>query len=362
MHNENCNGRNIGIDMLRLVCMFFVVVLHVLGHGGVLESAEAGVKALCWFIEIGVFCAVNCFLMITGFVSYSETEKGYNYERILSTWTQVVFYSLSITLISYLLNYYPLRPSGIVQAMIPIATNRYWFFNVYFGVVILGPWLNRLIHRLSEREATELIVVAFVVFSCYSTISRQFSDAFNLQNGYSFVWGIFMYTIGSWMKKCAIPEKIGRKLLIVIAGLCLIVTWITAMLVPKEFGGMLLASYISPTIVLTAFAYLAVFSKIKVGKAMETIIRHFSSATFGVYLIHDHPFVRDCLLHDSFAWIASIDIWLIPLAVFGVSLLLYCACLLVEKTRSQLFDVLRINRGVKMIANRLKLAMRTLVD
>lgn len=27
-------GRNYGIDMLRLVSMLFVVILHVLGHGG----------------------------------------------------------------------------------------------------------------------------------------------------------------------------------------------------------------------------------------------------------------------------------------------------------------------------------------
>ena len=31
--------RNYGIDMLRLVAMFFVVICHVLGHGGVMKNA-----------------------------------------------------------------------------------------------------------------------------------------------------------------------------------------------------------------------------------------------------------------------------------------------------------------------------------
>ena len=31
--------RNYGIDMLRLIAMFFVVILHVLGHGGAMKNA-----------------------------------------------------------------------------------------------------------------------------------------------------------------------------------------------------------------------------------------------------------------------------------------------------------------------------------
>ena len=34
--------RNYGIDLLRLVAMFLVVVLHVLGQGGVLANVRGG--------------------------------------------------------------------------------------------------------------------------------------------------------------------------------------------------------------------------------------------------------------------------------------------------------------------------------
>ena len=36
------NKRNYGIDSLRILSMFYVVILHTLGHGGLLESVKDG--------------------------------------------------------------------------------------------------------------------------------------------------------------------------------------------------------------------------------------------------------------------------------------------------------------------------------
>ena len=36
---ETATKRNLGLDLLRMVAMFMVAVLHVLGAGGVLNSA-----------------------------------------------------------------------------------------------------------------------------------------------------------------------------------------------------------------------------------------------------------------------------------------------------------------------------------
>ena len=57
--------RNYGIDLLKIVSMFMVVILHILGHGGVLEHAlDLSLNdTIAWFIEILCYPAVNIFAL-----------------------------------------------------------------------------------------------------------------------------------------------------------------------------------------------------------------------------------------------------------------------------------------------------------
>lgn len=89
--------RNYGIDLLRLVSMFFVVMLHVLAQGGVLENASGIQYAISWYMEITAYCAVNCYALISGYVCYREEETPYNYAGYLGFWIPVFIYSFGIT-------------------------------------------------------------------------------------------------------------------------------------------------------------------------------------------------------------------------------------------------------------------------
>ena len=78
--------RNYGIELLRLVLMFMVCMLHVLGQGGVLgTSAEIGgvaFKAL-WFLEILSYCAVDAFAIISGYVAADKPRK---FSKLAEMW------------------------------------------------------------------------------------------------------------------------------------------------------------------------------------------------------------------------------------------------------------------------------------
>lgn len=48
--DRHTDKRNYGIDLLRLIAMFMVVILHVLGQGGVI-SATTGLKHhIAWLL------------------------------------------------------------------------------------------------------------------------------------------------------------------------------------------------------------------------------------------------------------------------------------------------------------------------
>ena len=48
--------RNYGIDFLRVISMFMIVILHILGNGGILASVQTGSSTYhaSWLMEIAL--------------------------------------------------------------------------------------------------------------------------------------------------------------------------------------------------------------------------------------------------------------------------------------------------------------------
>ena len=82
------DNRNYGIDLLRIFSMFLIVILHSLGHGGVLSSTviNSSQYKFSWLLEIISYCAVDIFALISGYVSYTGNEKKTNYSNYFNLW------------------------------------------------------------------------------------------------------------------------------------------------------------------------------------------------------------------------------------------------------------------------------------
>ena len=115
--------RIVGIDILRILSMFMVVVLHVLGHGGILANAEA--LSFKWFIVSGIealcIIGVNCFALITGYVN---GEKTFKLKNIINLGLQVFFYSIVISMIFYICGFAQFSLKGFIGFLFPVISNR----------------------------------------------------------------------------------------------------------------------------------------------------------------------------------------------------------------------------------------------
>jgi surface polysaccharide O-acyltransferase-like enzyme len=76
--------RNYGIDLLRLISMLYVLVLHALGRGGLLDHTQrlSVQYQFGWFMQLWALCAVDIFALISGYVGYTEKIKKYNYANL----------------------------------------------------------------------------------------------------------------------------------------------------------------------------------------------------------------------------------------------------------------------------------------
>lgn len=71
--------RESNIELLRLLCMFLIIVNHILGHGVLLDPTVAGgpMELLCYDIGSSIWMpAALVFILISGYFGIHPTMKG----------------------------------------------------------------------------------------------------------------------------------------------------------------------------------------------------------------------------------------------------------------------------------------------
>ena len=344
--NENvqrpAEGRNYGIDALRLFAMFMVSFLHMLSRGGVLNASGGNCYKVSWSLAVFTYCAVNCYGVISGFVLYSDRERPFKYKRYISLWMQVWTYSIVLYAFAYVAKPWLVRDVALKSVLFPVSAGFYWYFSAYTGLFFLIPWLNRFVRERSREEMNRFMLTIFLVFSAYAFLSGFFIgvDIFKLGKGYSFIWLVFLYLTGAWMKKCGIVERIKSRYAVLAILLCGGATFAASLL--KDAIKWKLMYYINPAMLIMAVAYVVIFARLKVGKTAVKIIKCFAPASFGVYLLQVHPAVWN-VLHNRFKWIAGYPAWMLPILVFVCAAGIFIIGLLLEKCRLLVFSFCKID-------------------
>jgi len=332
--------RNYGIDLLRLVLMFMVCVLHTLGQGGVLKNCLEGSinYNTYWFIEILAYCAVDAFALITG---YTASNKPVKYEKIVNMWFQVFFYSFILTLVFAGAGIGgQLGLKEIIKSALPIIFNRFWYVTAYFGLFFAIPLLNKFIFSIDDKTAKKALIIIFILFSVLGVIG----EPMRTYDGYSVIWLMVLYCIGALSNKVGLFKNNKTLTLILLWAMCIVVTWITLVL----FGTKRLINYISPTILLSGYLMIILFSRMKL---KGNIISKLSPLALGIYLFHSNKILWRNVIKDAFVFIVNKNILIGVLLVFGIASIICLSGLLVEFIRAKLAEWLKVQKASKKIVN-----------
>ena len=133
--NGKINGskREIGIEILRIVSMFMVVILHVLGQGGILANSSGINYKIILYLEILAYAAVNTFALISGYVGLNSK---FRYHKILTLYLQTIFYSIGITMVAYLAGF-GVDLSLWCKSILPFTCKMWWYISAYFVFIFL---------------------------------------------------------------------------------------------------------------------------------------------------------------------------------------------------------------------------------
>lgn len=360
------NNRNLGLDILRALSMFFVICLHILGQGGILDHASAD-SGKFWFLsyfQILFYCAVDIYGITTG---YLMCRKNFRLARVTKIWLTTVFWSVVVSCCFFVVVPETRTLEEMVSMFIPILRGRYWFFTAYFVVMLISPVLNAVIKSLNRQQFHLLFAVLFVVFGVIPICSLG-NDVMRVYGGSHFTWMSVLYLVGGYLRVHGKDVPAVRKPSIwilayfLLAGMHLLYKLSITVIGLPNYGNLMLTN-LSPLVLGEAICLFRFFentcSSIAAESATGKLIRFLSSGVYAVYVIHVHPIIFwNSEIISYFRYWDTWNTMQVFCAMLLTSLVVFVVCILLDALRQQIFCMMKIDKVVEKISDRVENCVR----
>ena len=315
--------RNSNIELLRILCMFFIIMHHSFYHSQISANISNINLYIFYCMQFLGKVANNLFIIITG---YYMVGREINKKSLKNIIFKTIFYSYVI-LIIYLLVTHDFNYSIILHSVMPLTTVNNWFVIYYILLYISIPIINILISNLTQKQLKNTIFALIVILSILPMLNL-------LEHNYStYLWFICVYMIGAYIKKydynLTIKKEASKILMVSLIGFFVFIA-LTEMFKLELYNMVEVNSLI--TLIIPFFIFILFINK---KEWYNSKVNYISSSTLGIYLIHENIAIREHL------WkVFKIEKYL-PYSYFfiyeiGVILLIFCACLVIDKLLEKL--------------------------
>lgn len=284
------------IELLRILSMVMILSLHSFtwnrasGNDGHITNLSIGI-CFDYFRESLCICAVNVFILISGFFSIKWKLKSF-----LSFVFQIYFWSLGVYVLLLILGKVNFSNSEFFQRMNCLIGN-WWFVEAYLGLYLLAPVLNAFLEK-SNRRTILLFVILFVFFESYSQL---LGSTRNFDRGYNTIAFCGLYVIGRLLffyqeELQVLRKKISYVFLLSYFFVAIIISCLALYkLVVKghDFFSIqrsFVLSYSNPLVIIEAIFLFLIFHSINFSNKW---VNYVASSIFAVYLLHMHPNIRE---------------------------------------------------------------------
>lgn len=325
--------RQSNIELLRIIAMLLIIICHFSTHGGFqFPSGELTVNRL-WTqcLTFGGNLGVNIFVLISGY--FLIGSAGFRTDKALKLALQILTYSVLFLAVFTLAGANPYGIRTAINCFFPITYSCWWFASIYFVLYLISPYLNKLLRGLDKQDYQKMLALLTV---CWCVIPTLFGSAY----GSSYLlWFAYLYAVSAYIRlhveTIAIGPRaafLGAFAAMLTAGAAFVISDLFETKLPSAAN---LAVYVIhlqrlPTVLTALFLFLG-FLQIDIG--CNRAVNQISSATFGVYLIHENNFVRPFLWGTLFRNASFADSpVLIPYSLMA-ALVVFLCCTLIELFR-----------------------------
>lgn len=354
IQNKMNNTRLSNFELLRIFAMLFIVAHHFAYPGDFTFTTGIVTIPQLWvqFLAIGGKIGVNLFVMISGY--FLIKSKRFKIEKLLKLWVQLVFYGIILFLVLTYTGIAPFKLNLLIKGIIPVSSGLWWFASTYFVLYLLHPFLNKLLLGLDKKTYLKLLILLFVIWSVIYTISLKNFEGNHL------LWFIFLYALAGYIRLYYEDKVVSSKKYFIYAliGILIVISLMVSFDILGFKFSLVRKFLMNEKSIFSILIALFIFLGFKnIDLRYNKLINIISSTTFGIYLIHDYPLVRNFIWIKLFKNAMYADsLFIIPYSI-GVILLVFAVCSIIELIRIKLIERNYIN-----ILNKIGLKASNLID
>ena len=190
--------RSSNFEILRIISMCGIVAIHYLAGnlGGMVENPKF--PELEWFLSQtinSIACPlVNCFVLISGYFLIKKDSFGLRKAIDLIAITS--FYGLIGYIVGIITNTVSWSMKGFVFAIFPFFDGKRWFVETYIILILIAPYINKVLLSIDRKSFQILLSIQIVVFSVWYSIGLS---APVLDDGYGIINFITLYLLGAYI-------------------------------------------------------------------------------------------------------------------------------------------------------------------
>lgn len=281
--------RQSNIELLRILVMLGVVVLHMNLYGLKIAAEFSGKFIFMHFTESLFICAVNVFVLITGYFSYKINKISVR--KIIELIVEVILVKEALYITYSILQRTPISLSTIITNLIP---NNY-FVILYCVLLCMAPFIAKLFGVLCEKQLKYFVCSILIVFSCYTfmtdaleAISRTSFAGINSiglygdQQGYTIINFMLVYIVGAYLRITNVQYNLKNSIVLYMVSTMLI--FFAALVSVRYSFAQISYNYNNPLVIFQAVGLFMIFKNLSIGS--HKIINVLAKSSFMTYLIH----------------------------------------------------------------------------
>lgn len=216
------------------------------------------------------------------------SKSEFKIAKLVKTWGQVFFYSVCSYILAICLEIVYFDRNDLVQTILPITSNQYWYFSAYIVVFIFSPIINLMFEKFDKKKIVFILIAAGYFFSIMPTFG-YFQTTSNDRIGVMFV----LYGIGAFVrkyyseknKKCLYVE-IGISIILFAAYSCFAIFYDNFHSLPSFLNSRFCMVWGIEKISIILFSLIVFLVFKNIDLRYSRVINWIAASTFGVYLLH----------------------------------------------------------------------------
>lgn len=279
--------RNIGIDIVKTVAIISVVGVHFFINTKfyTVELNNINLFIQTFIQQIFLTC-IPLFLMATGYLNNNTKINKEYFKKIIPIISIYLIYSIPALYYRYTIAEIPFDIGLWISQVLNFKGHRYsWYINLYFGLFLMIPFLNRMYISLEDKKEKKTLILVLILL----TNMAQF-----MPNYWRGIYPLTYFFVGKYIRDFSPKMRISKNIiyLILVVLLQAIIEYIAA---GGGKYGHILTDYTSILRLIEAFLIFILVYKIQVSNIhFREVVINISKNTLDIYLA---SFITDRLTY-----------------------------------------------------------------